>query len=355
MKLKKKNSLNNSKHCFVIAEAGSNWKSRTLKESIVRAKKMIDVAAKSGADAIKFQTYSGDSVYVENAGQSKYLTNKGIKNNVKDVFDKFSMPHSMLPILSEYCKKRKIAFMSTPFSIQDAKEVNKFVKIHKIASYELNHTKLLEVISKTRKPVIISTGANTLDEIDYAIKILKKNDCKQIAILQCTAKYPAPIESLNLNVIPELKKQYDVAVGFSDHSIDPIIGPLTALNLGATIIEKHFTLDKSLKGPDHYFALNPKELKTMIKSIRESENSKGDKNKKIDSEEKELRQFAVRSIQAIKNIKKGEQLGLGKNMDILRPGNQKRGEEPRYLKKIQGKKAKKTIKKGIGILEKDCY
>jgi len=354
VKSKIKNLLNNPNHCFVIAEAGSNWKARTQKQSIARAKKLIDVAAKLGADAIKFQTYNAKSVYVENAGQSKYLMKKGIKNDVTEVFDKFSMPHSMLPVLAQYCKKRKIEFMSTPFSIEDAKAVNKVVRFHKIASYELNHTKLLECVAKTGKPVIISTGSSTLEEIDYALKTLKKNGCNQIVILQCTAKYPSPPESLNLNVIPELKKRYNVPIGFSDHSIDPVIGPLSALSLGATIIEKHFTLDKSLTGPDHYFALNPKELKLMIDSIRKSEVSRGDKNKKILLEEKELRQFAVRAIQATKNIKKGERLQIGKNMDVLRPGSQKRGEDPRFWKKIEGKIAKKSINKGTGISRKDC-
>lgn len=354
MKPKIRNLLNNKNHCFVIAEAGSNWKARTQNQSIARAKKLIDTAAKLGADAIKFQTYNAKSVYVENAGKSKYLKNKGIEKKVTEIFDKFSMPHSMLPILSQHCKKRRIELMSTPFSVEDAKAVNKVVKFHKIASYELNHTKLLEFVAKTGKPVIISTGSSTLDEIDYAIKTLKKNGCEKIAILQCTAKYPSPIESLNLNVIPELKKRYNVPIGFSDHSLDPIIGPLSALNLGATIIEKHFTLDKSLIGPDHFFALNPKELKLMIDSIRKSESSRGNKNKKILSEEKELRQFAVRAIQATKNIKKGELLHMGKNMDILRPGNQKRGEEPRFWRKIEGKIAKKEISKGVGITQKDC-
>ena len=349
-----KSLLNNPNHCFVIAEAGSNWKARTQKQSIVRAKKLIDIAASSGADAIKFQTYNAKSVYVENAGKSKYLMKKGIKKDVIEVFNKFAMSHSMLPILAQHCKKRKIHFMSTPFSIGDAKEVNKFVKIHKIASYEINHVKLLEFIVKTGKPVMISTGGSTLEEIDFALKTLKKNGGKEIAILQCTAKYPSPIESLNLNVIPELKKRYDIPIGFSDHSEDPIIGPLTALSLGATIIEKHFTLDKSLNGPDHYFALNPKELKMMINAIRESETSRGDKNKKILHEEKELRQFAVRAIQATKNIKKGERFQIGKNIDFLRPGKQKRGIEPRFWKKIEGKISKKEMSKGVGITRKDC-
>ena len=351
----KKDILNNPNRCFIIAEAGSNWKSTTKMKSLDRAKKLIDVAAKCGADAIKFQTYRSKSVYVKNAGKSDYLGKIGERKKITDIFDEFSMDYSMLSILHRYCKNKKIHFMSTPFSVEDAKEVNKYVKIHKIASYEINHVKLLEFIGKTGKPVIISTGASNIDEIDFAVKTLKQNGCKQIAILQCTAKYPAGLKSLNLNTLMEMKNRYKNPVGFSDHSEDPLIGPLTALGLGATIIEKHFTLNKKLKGPDHFFALNPIELKQMIESIRKSESSRGNKNKKVIPEEKELRQFAVRAVQATKNIKKGELLQMGKNIDILRPGNQKRGEEPRFWKKIEGKIAKKEISEGVGISQKDCY
>lgn len=354
-KLKIKNEFfNNPDHCFIIAEAGSNWKASSKRESINRAKKLIDVAAKSGADAIKFQTYNAKSVYVENAGESKYLEKNGIRKKITDIFDEYSMESSMLPILSKHCQKRKILFMSTPFSVDDAKNVNKFVTIHKIASYEINHVKLLEYIAKTKKPVIISTGASNIDEINFAVKLLRKNGCKNIAILQCTAKYPAPIESLNLNTVIQMKKIFKVPIGFSDHSEDPIIGPLTAIGLGATIIEKHFTIDKTLEGPDHFFALNPIELKQMINAIRKSEIARGKKIKKIEPIEKELRQFAVRSIQTIVDIKKGDRFVLDKNYAFLRPGNQKRGEEPRFWRKIEGRISKRNISKGCGILIKDC-
>ena len=259
---------------FVIAEAGSNWKTKDTKSSIQRAKKMIITASKCGADAIKFQTYSPDGVYVNDAGKSDYLAKTGIKKSINQIFNDFSMPYEILPILSDFCKKHKIQFMSTPFSLDDAKAVNKFVKIHKIASYEINHIPLLKFIAKTKKPVIISTGASTLDEIDFAIKTLKKFGSKKICVLQCTACYTAPINSLNLSTIRQLNKKYKVSIGLSDHSIDPIIAPLVAIGYGAKVIEKHFTLNKNFAGPDHSFAINPEELKTMIEFVRKADGSK---------------------------------------------------------------------------------
>jgi len=346
--------LDNPRHVFVIAEAGSNWKAGSYKKDLQRAKELVNIAAKVGADAIKFQTYNPNTVYVTNAGNSKYLTKVGINDDIFKIFKKHSMPYKMLKEISDYCYKKKIIFMSTPFSVEDAKEVNKYTKIHKIASFEINHIRLLEYLASTKKPIILSTGASNFSDIDFAIKLLRKNGVKQICLLQTTSKYPAPINSLNLKAICQLKKRYNIPVGLSDHSIDPILAPTLAVGLGATVIEKHFTLNKKLKGPDHSFALNPKELGQMVNAIRNSEEALGNGKKIVLREEKELRNFATRSIQAIKNISKGEQFVEGKNIEILRSGNKKRGAEPRYLNKILGRRANKNIKLGEGVLLKYC-
>jgi N-acetylneuraminate synthase len=352
--MKKEIKLNDPKHIFVIAEAGSNWKAGNYKKDIERATKLIKVAAKSGADAIKFQTYNPKTVYVPNAGQSKYLRKSGINKNIFEIFQEYSMPHKMLKDLSTICKKEKILFMSTPFSVDDAMEVNKFVKIHKIAAFEINHVRLLEYLASTKKPIIISTGASNSSDIDYAVKLLKRKGVKKICLLQTTSKYPAPVEALNLKVIQKLKKKYNVPVGLSDHSIEPILAPTLAIGLGATIIEKHFTLNKKFNGPDHNFALNPKELDQLIKTIREAQKALGDGVKRILKDEEELRKFATRSIQAIKNIEKNEVFKEGKNINILRSGNQKRGEDARFLTKFLKKKSKRKIKLGDGVFLKDC-
>jgi N-acetylneuraminate synthase len=343
--------LMNPIHTFIIAEAGSNWKCGTFDEDLQRAKELIKVASKAGADAVKFQTYKAETVYVPDAGKSKYLSKHGIKQNINDIFEHLSMPYEMIPKLAEICEEENILFMSTPFSVEDAKQIDKFVQIHKVASFEINHIHLLEFLASTKKPIIISTGASTYDEIDFAINLLKEKGNDMISLLQCTSKYPAPIEALNLSVIPKMKERYSIPVGLSDHSLDPIIASIMMVGLGGTIIEKHFTLDRNLPGPDHSFALIPEELNYMVKSIRNAELAKGTGEKKVLKEELELQRFAKRSLQAIKNISKGEVLRKGENFDLLRPGNKSRGLDARFLDKVNEKKAVKNIKAGEGITD----
>ena len=336
---------------FIIAEAGSNWKTGTIEQDIQMAKALIDTASDAKADAVKFQTYKSKTVYVPNAGESNYLSESGIKESITKIFDNLSMPYEMIPILSEYCKNNNIQFMSTPFSIDDCKAIDPYVKIHKVASYEINHIRLLEYLASTSKPLLISTGASIPEEIKYAINFVNKKGNKKIVLLQCTSKYPAPIKSLNLSVIPFLKSEYQLPVGLSDHSLDPILAPILSIGLGATVIEKHFTMNKSLSGPDHSFALDPTELHLMIKSIRHADLAKGSGIKKILPEEEELRRFATRSLQATKSIKQGDVLHEGLNFDILRPGKNSRGSEVRYIFEIEGKSATKNYEVGEGITE----
>ena len=343
--------IDDPNHTFIIAEAGSNWKSGSYEEDLEQAKKLIKIASNSGADAVKFQTYRADTVYAYNAGNSNYLAEQGINKEINEIFEYLSMPYEMISELSQICNDEKIIFMSTPFSVEDAKQIDPFVSLHKIASFEINHVRLIEFLSKTEKPILISTGASTFDEIDFAVNLIKNNKNNEIGLLQCTSKYPAPIESLNLSAIPKMKERYNIPIGFSDHSVEPLIGPLTAVGLGATIIEKHFTLDKNLPGPDHSFAITPQELELMVKSIRQADKTKGNGKKIILNEEQELLLFAKRRIQAIKDIRKGDILKEGFNFEVLRPGNRIRGLEPRFLDKINGTKSTKDVLKGDGITE----
>jgi len=343
-------SFNDPQHTFVIAEAGSNWKCGTYEQDIERSSELIKTASKCGADAIKFQTYKPETIYVPDAGTSNYLSKHGINKKINDIFRELSMPYEMIEELYNLCKKEGIMFMSTPFSVEDAKQVDPFVTIHKVASFEINHVRLLEYLAKTEKPILISTGASTYEEIDFAVNLVRKLNNK-IGLLQCTSKYPAPLESLNLSVIPKLKEKYGVPVGLSDHSINPLIGPILSLGYGGTIIEKHFTLDRSLPGPDHPFALNPEELNFMITAIREADLAKGTGEKKILDVEFELNKFAKRSLQAIKKIKRGDILEEGKNFDVLRPGNRVKGLDARFLNIINGKSSSKDVEIGDGITE----
>jgi N,N'-diacetyllegionaminate synthase len=350
----KKYLFDNSRHTFVIAEAGSNWKVGSFEEDMKQAKKLIEVASKAGADAVKFQTYRPETVYVSNAGQVDYLSKTNKDDNINKIFKHLSMPYEMISKLAKLCEDNNIMFMSTPFSVEDAKQIDPYVKLHKIASYENNHIRLLEFLASTKKPVLISTGASTIDEIDFVIDTMKNNNSGEIGLMQNTSKYPTPIEDLNLSVIQKLKEKYKIPIGFSDHSMDPIIGPLVAIGMGATFIEKHFTLDRNLNGPDHAFALIPEELEKMINAIRNADSSKGNGEKEILEVEEELQKFARRAIQAIKKISKGDIFEEGINIETLRPGNQKRGVDARFLFKILGQKAIRDIGIGEGVLLADC-
>ena len=346
-------NLKNHDHTFVIAEAGSNWKCGSFNEDLQCAKELINVASECGADAVKFQTFRSETVYVPDAGQSDYLRKSDFNQNINDIFNDLSMPYEMIPILSKHAKEKKILFMSTPFSIEDAKHIDPYVELHKIASYEINHLRLFEFILKTKKPVIFSTGASDYSQIDFVVNLAKENKNNTIALLQCTAKYPAPINSLNLLAISQIKQKYRFPVGLSDHSIEPLLAPILAIGIGATIIEKHFTLNKNSPGPDHKFALEPKELKLMINSIRKADKAKGDGNKIILDDEYELQQFAARSLQATKKILKGDILKEGFNFDVLRSGSKSRGLDARFLNAVNGKKAIADIDIGEAISEYD--
>lgn len=338
---------------FIVAEAGSNWCRGTLAKDMEMAKRLIEVAVEAGADAVKFQTYRPETVYVPNAGESDYLSEAGIKKPITEIFRDLSMPYEMIPELADFAKKMRIMFMSTPFSIQDAKALDQYLKIYKIASYEISHPQLIEFVAKTKKPLILSTGAATLEDIKWAVDYFYKQGGEKIALMQCTAKYPAPLSTLNLKTIPGLVRRFGVPVGLSDHSRDPIIGPVGAVVLGASIIEKHFTLDNKLPGPDHSFAILPEELKQMVKAIRDCEESLGESIKGVQETERELRDYAQRAIQAIADIKEGDVLFVNSNIAILRSGRQRKGLHPKFLSEIEGKKAKRNIPLGDGIQKED--
>ncbi len=334
---------------MVIAEAGSNWRMGSTKRDLEMAKVLVDVAVDAGADAVKFQTYRPDGVYVRNAGSSDYLAASGIKEDIHDIFDDLSMPYEMVPQLAEYCDHHGIAFMATPFSPRDFAAVDPFVKTHKIASYEISHLRLLELAAGSRKPLILSTGATTPADIRWAVDTFQWAGGGPLTLLQCTAKYPAPFDSLNLRVLPWLKSQYGVNVGLSDHSRHPTCAPTAAVALGATVVEKHFTLDNQLPGPDHAFAVTPKELKEMVRAIRKTEEALGSGVKEVLEAEKELYGYARRGLQALRDIETGDELREGVNIAILRPGQQPLGCHPKHLPSLEGKLATRNIPAGEGV------
>ena len=344
---------NKQPRVFIIAEAGSNWKAGSSMQDWKRACALVDAAKSAGADAVKFQTFRADSVYVPNAGISGYLSKNGIREPITDLFKKLAMPHTMIPKLASYCYKKKIKFMSSFFSADDFAAVDPWVRVHKIASYEITHPRLLELAARSKKPLILSTGASELSDIEWALRYFFKKGGRKISLMQCTAKYPAPASLLNLRAIPMLAKQFGVEVGFSDHSLDPLVGPVAAVALGAAIIEKHFTLSRKLEGPDHAFAIEPDELAQMIRAIRACEASLGDGHKRVLDGERELYFYAQRALQAVKNIQKGELLREGRNMAILRPGTRQKGIHPKYIRQAEGRRSKRRIAMGDGIRKGD--
>jgi N-acetylneuraminate synthase len=334
---------------FIIAEAGSNWRMGTPARDLAMARALIEVAADAGADAVKFQSFRPETLYVANAGSSGYLANSGITATMEEIFADLTMPHDMLPVLAEHARTAGIGFMSTAFSPADFAAVDPLVAAHKIASYEISHIRLIELAARAGKPTVMSTGAATLQDVAWAVEHYHRCGGRDLCLMQCTAKYPAPIESLNLAAIPELAGTFGVSVGLSDHSRDPVVGPLAAAALGARVIEKHFTLDNRLPGPDHAFAVTPAELRQLVKAVRATASARGTGVKDVLPVETELSSFAQRGVQAIRPIAAGDVLTEDGNIAILRPGQQTKGVHPRYLQSIHGRRATRTLRPGEGL------
>lgn len=338
----KRIGLNNP--CFIIAEAGSNHDGNLL-----QAFKLIDVAVAAKADAVKFQTFKANKMYTEKAGMLNYI---GSKKSIYQVVKDMEMPKEWIHKLANYCKRKKIIFMSTPCDEESVDFLDPFVPAFKIASYEMTHIPLLKYVSKKGKPIILSTGASNLIEIKKIVKVLRKNFVENLLIMQCTASYPTKLEDMNVMIIPTLKKIFQIPVGLSDHSREPEIAPMAAVALGANIVEKHFTLSNKLPGPDHKFAIEPEELKYMVEKIRMTEKVLGSSKKITLSTENYLRKFARRNIYAIKDINKGEKFS-NTNIAVLRRGENKQGLSPDFFDILVGKRCKRNINKYEAIIKKD--
>lgn len=334
--------------CFVIAEIGTNWCLGDRHDDR-HARALIDVAAETGCDAVKFQTYTPETVYVPNPGESDYLSEAGIKRSILDVIGERVMPREMLPGLAAYAAEKGLAFMSSCFSVEDIGLIDPLTPVHKLASYEITHLRLVDALAATGKPLILSTGAAPVEDIDWVIERYRAQGGGALAVLQCTARYPAPDEAMNLRAIPWLVERYGVVAGLSDHSAHPFRAPFAAATLGAKVIEKHITLDRSLDGPDHFNSVLPDELAEMVAGIRAIEAMLGDGIKKVEPAEQELFTFARRGLQATRDIAAGEILREGDNFAILRPGKRRPGAHPRLLAAVEGRRARGAIACGDGI------
>lgn len=316
---------------FVIAEAGVNHNG-----DIEIAKKLVDEAALAGADAVKFQTFKAENLVCKNAGKAEYqleTTNKA--ESQFDMLKKLELTPEMHTQLIEYCKKRNIMFLSTPFDIDSLRYLIACgVDIVKIPSGEITNYPLLREVGKTGKRVILSSGMSTLEETESAVKVLTDNGCKDIIVLHCNTEYPTPYHDVNLKAMLTLKEQLGVRVGYSDHT-QGIEIPIAAAALGAEVIEKHFTLDKNMEGPDHKASLEPDELRAMVQAIRNIELALGDGEKKPSESEKKNIDIARKSIVARCDISKGETY-TEENLTTKRPG---KGISPMRWNEIIGQKA----------------
>lgn len=349
-----KQKIGGNNPCFIVAEIGINFDGDREK-----ALKMIDAAVDAGCNAVKFQVFRSERMYAKDAGSLIVATGDSV--DIHDLIKQMELPYDWLKQLKAYAESKKVEFFTSVCDEVSADVLEETaVEAYKIASYEITHLPLIEHVAKKEKPLIMSCGGATIAEVEEAIATAKSVGLIKIVLMHCIAKYDAPLNSLNLNVIRTLKLQYpEIIIGYSDHSSDAVIAPSAAVALGAKMIEKHITLDRKTPGPDHSFALEPHELKAMVRSIRNTEKKLAAGRSisvepsvlgttKCDTFENEeyVRKFAYRLLYATKKIKVGDVISKD-NIAVLRSGESYKkyyetGLHPRYYKLFTGKKKYKA-------------
>lgn len=310
--------------CFIIAEAGSNHDGK-----LKQAKQLIDIAVEAGADAIKFQTFKAEKLALPKYAKEMYKS-----------LEKYQLKAEWHAELKKYADELEIIFLSTPFDEESVDLLDKMgVPAFKVASGDLTHLPLLEYIAKKRKPMIVSTGGGSLGEVEEAINTIRNQGNNEIILMHCVSNYPAKIEDANIRAMVNMRLAFHLPVGYSDHSLGSLV-PLATVAVEACIIEKHITLDRSLPGPDHPFAMEVNEFQEMVKSIRLLEKALGNGAKhRVENEKAEVK-IARRSLFADVNIPKGTKISK-EMIKIARPGI---GIPPKHLTLIIGKEAKVDIK-----------
>lgn len=325
---------------YIIAEMSANHAG-----DISRAKEIIHAAKEAGADCIKIQTYTPDTLTID-CDNSYFHISDGTWNgeNLYQLYQKAYTPWEWQKELFEEAKKAEIDFFSTPFdntSVDFLEEIG--IVFYKIASFELVDIPLIEYVASTGKPMILSTGMATLAEIDEAVEAVKKQGNHNFALLRCASAYPAITDEMNLRTMQNMGDTFGVPYGLSDHSMGSV-GAVTAVALGASIIEKHFCLDRSIENPDSTFSMNPMEFKQMVHDIRQAERAIGSVKYGPSEQEKNNLQFR-RSIFCVKDIQEGEKL-TEENIRIIRPGY---GLAPKFYKDVLGQTALEDIQKGTPL------
>jgi N,N'-diacetyllegionaminate synthase len=320
---------------FFIAEAGVNHNG-----DLHRAKNLVDAAAEAGADAVKFQTFRAEELVSASAPKARYQKETtGTDESQLEMIKRLELSADAFRELSKHCESRKILFLSSPFDPQSVDLLeNLNILAYKVPSGEINNWPFLEHIASKHKPVILSTGMCYLSEVDEAIRVLESAGCTELALLHCTSSYPASAASSNLRAMQTLATAFQKPVGLSDHTLGPEI-PLAAVALGGCIIEKHLTLDKSLPGPDHQASMDPIELRSLIRAIRNVESAMGDGIKRPNASEEDVRNVARRSILTRQVIPQG--VRITRDMLVFkRPGT---GIPPSKLSTVVGRRAAREI------------
>lgn len=327
--------INDIKHTFIIAELSANHNN-----DFDLAARTVKAIAETGADAVKVQTYTADSLTMNVDNELFGPRTEGLWKGRRpyELFEEASMPYEWQPELKKIAEENGLVFFSSPFDLEGVDFLEKMdVPIYKVASLEITDIPLIEYIASKGKPVIISTGAAGLADIELAVNTCRKAGNNDIYLLKCTSEYPAPVEKANLNTIPNLKATFNTGVGVSDHTMGAVV-PITAVALGATIVEKHFILDRKLGGPDSAFSMEPEEFKAMVEGVRQAEAALG----KVDYYITDKTKLRRRSVFVSNDIAEGELLSEA-NLKIVRPGN---GIHPAEFKTVIGKKASRNLKKG---------
>lgn len=320
---------------YIIAEAGVNHNG-----SVELAKALIDKAKEAGVDCIKFQTFVSENIVSKNASKAEYQKQQtDSKESQYNMLKRLELSFDEFVILRDYCKEKDIEFLSTAFDFDSIEFLARLgMKIWKIPSGEITNLPYLIKIARLGKPIFLSTGMSTMEEIRAAVSVLRQYGSGEITLLHCTTEYPAPYEDVNLKAINTIRDEFNIRIGYSDHTKGIEI-PIAAVALGATVIEKHFTLDRNLEGPDHKASLEPNELKAMASAIRNVEDALGSGEKKpVKSEVKNLA-IVRKSILAKRRIAKGE-LFTEENLTVKRPGT---GISPMKWFELIGKKASRDF------------
>ena len=321
---------------FVIAEAGVNHNG-----DIEIAKQLIDAASEAGADAVKFQTFQADSLVCRTAKKAEYQLETTDRTETQyDMLKKLELTPQMHRELIEHCLKRNIMFLSTPFDLESIKLLSELgMQIYKIPSGEITNLPYLREIAKQQKKIILSTGMSSMDEVKAAVNVLKNNGTEELTLLHCNTQYPTPISDVNLLAMVKMREETGLPVGYSDHT-QGIEVPIAAAALGAEVIEKHFTLDRKMEGPDHKASLEPQELMQMVVGIRKIESALGSKIKQVSESEMTNVAIVRKSIVAAANIKRGEKY-TEKNLTTKRPAT---GISPMLWDEVIGKTADRDYK-----------